>query len=340
MTNKVLKFLLLASPICYLPNISLVRWDISFFHIGVMLLFIASMFDKPVREFPYKASAILLGISILNVMMRNYDVICMNKLINTFLFIFAISTIVRFCKDYKSCYKFIAYAVVINLIIFISQLMGFNPILDNIDLGGIMGNAPRLMSYLVITFPIVVSFTGSYILIILLCSIFTKEKSALAIIPMFTILWNKVITLILVSMGIIYAVIFRGTGIITSISHRLVTWKEAISIFFSNPMFGLGIGHNSIKPMDNFFISNDYIEFVLGIGILGLLWLGYILHYTIKNLDRTIESQSIVALLLLCFIEYPFEIQRLWITIAFIIGAFVIKNIEKRGVESLNPSVL
>ena len=44
MVDKVIKLLILFSPISYLPGVALEKFDIVFFQVGCVALFIASMF--------------------------------------------------------------------------------------------------------------------------------------------------------------------------------------------------------------------------------------------------------------------------------------------------------
>jgi hypothetical protein len=51
MVNKLLKILLLFSPIAYGVGIPLEKFDLIFFYLAVLSLFISSLWDKPRREF-------------------------------------------------------------------------------------------------------------------------------------------------------------------------------------------------------------------------------------------------------------------------------------------------
>ncbi len=150
MVDKILKLLLLLSPICYTTNISLQVFDLIFFRLGIMLLFCASLFDKPKRDINLALPIFsILGLCIYNLFIHGFNQIILTYTFNVFLFLLAINIIVNYASNPKEFYKWIKYAAAINIVVFLIQELGYNPIINtSIDTGGIMGNAPRLAAYL------------------------------------------------------------------------------------------------------------------------------------------------------------------------------------------------
>ena len=70
------------------------------------------------------------------------------------------------------------------------------------------------------------------------------------------------------------------------------------------------------------------MPFIYGLGILGLVWIGYVIKDFVKRFDLSIESIAVLGFLVISLIEYPIEIPRLWFTIIFILVSWTIKQTE------------
>ena len=100
------------------------------------------------------------------------------------------------------------------------------------------------------------------------------------------------------------------------------TWKPGLEYFFDRPLIGYGLG---AKVGDTFgIISTSYIQFLLGVGILGLVWLGYL--FKKLKFDDSRESIALFSLLVVMFFEYPIELTRCWYLIIAIIVMFLLKK--------------
>ena len=85
MIDKLFKLILLISPIAYGVNINLTHFDLRFFQIGTIALFVASLFDKPKRDLTILKIpiALLLGLVVINSFWHKYqplDIRCVEDL--------------------------------------------------------------------------------------------------------------------------------------------------------------------------------------------------------------------------------------------------------------------
>ncbi len=344
MVDILLKIILLLSPITYTTGISLDKFDLIFFRLAVASLFIASLFDKPKRTFEIRPLAFLLIIGLINVFWHNFHPIVMTSFVNLFSAGIALYIIVVYCDKPKEIYKYMIYATIVNIVFFILQRIGYNPILkEGLKIGqegGIMGNAPRLISYLALVLPFTFSLNPIIFVISIIISFLTKEYSLLGIVLIFLFISNRdnwPRRILFISIGALAIFLLRAE-IISSLKMRLDVWIPVLNSFFNRPLLGYGLGmfpsiSDQIVKIKNLYqvdyVFNSYLQFIFGTGILGLVWLGYLGKKLINkiNLNDT-ESLAIVGLAVLSLIEYPFEIPRLWLTIIAITCFFIIKKGE------------
>lgn len=309
-----------------------------FFHIGAFALIFSTFWDTPKREWNCKiAITSLFGLCVFNLLMHGYDIVVMNGLLNISLFIISLYVIVTYCDNLKSYFKYIYIGIGINILILITQQFGMHFILDTHTQvlvgppGGIMGNAPRLMAYINICLSL---FPSLLFAPLLLLGLWIKEFSIVFIILFLMWFRNRRLTLLLIILFSIIGFLLRGE-VITSIAQRVTLWKYIATGFFDKPLIGFGIDvcpytfHDVNIDPNSVPMYNSYIEFVKGIGILGIAWLGYIFYWIYKSFHISRISLAFYSLLLLSLGEYPFEIERLWFTILFIIGGYVIESIER-----------
>jgi hypothetical protein len=335
MVDIVLKALLLLSPIVYGFDVSLNRLDTIFFHVGSIVLFGASLFDKQKRSSDILHIPIisLLGLCLVSLFWHGFKPIHLSYFLTVFLACLSIITVVRYCKSPSECSKFIVYAVIINIVVYLFQMFGFNPILDNSptdEFGGILGNAPRLLTYIAIVLPFIFNVSLWLFLSCLALGLIGKELGVLLIGLIIIFVkskynWQKIVLFLISLIG----VVVLKDEIYTSLLVRIkAVWGPSITLFFKRPLLGFGLGACS----DVFGIFSSYIQFVFNVGIMGALWIGYVVSRAkgiIKGNYDNIEVLTFVSLLVMALFEYPFEIPRLWFTIVAIISFFVIKNTKE-----------
>jgi len=348
MVTKVLKILLLLSPIAYLNGVHLQQFDIQFFHIGVMALFGASLLDKPVREFPRanKLAGGLIGLMLLNIGLHRMNPVVSINCSHILLAMVALFIIVRYVREPKQLYFYIILPAVINICVFTLQRVGVDLIFNAAaDPGGLMGNAPRLMTYLGIVLPFMWFGLGFLFITCISCAVAGTEVTLLASAMVMLMFKTKHVVakdvriacrIGLVAVSAIACYVFRDS-IITSLANRLETWKGILVGFFAQPIAGFGLGIFPYKeevawivPAEHTFtIYSSFLQFITGIGIAGFIWLFFVLKKYKSHFTLTPASLSILSLTIFCLVEYPIEIHRIWLTIISIVGIFIIESKQK-----------
>ena len=333
LVTKVFQLLLLLSPICVGADVDMDMFDLIFFRTGIIVLFMASLLDKPKRSMPEYINKIvfgLLGLCIFNIFVHSFAPAVMACTMNLFLGIAGIYIIYTYLDEKANLLKYIFIAGVINLLFFAGQVLGFDPVFDKIPLnsaplaGSFLGNSARLGVYFALIAPFISAWLIPVAIFIgLLCSQYT------IFIPVALLLLMKArsrrLKIALVFLVLLSVFILR-THILTSIQVRIDAISLALKYFFDRPLIGFGLG-NIVDQKLNFF-STSYIRFLIGAGIFGLVWMGYAFKSIYKSIGNNRESLAFITLLLIASIEYPFELTRLWYLIIAIIIMFLIKKGE------------
>lgn len=352
MVNKAVILLLILSPVIYKAGMAdkAILFEGFIFEIGVVILFIASLFDKPIRELKNNWLIIsFLGLCLFNIFCHsltgsvqiNNDIVSVIKpftvkyLRNALLIMLSLTIMIKYISNVESFYKYIVYAVIMNLLVFDIQILGWYPISCNEGLpGGFMGNSARFTNYLAITLPFVFGFSFWLFLVSVIASLQIEPQVGtllVALLLLFVHINSKLFRGILAASFL--GGVFAFTGHINkSLGTRLPQWKTGIELFFLNPVSGLGLGAvgEVTKNMNSdSTLSNSLLQIILEGGIGFGFWIYNTLKAFFKKFDASTESMAILSLLMISLIEYPFEIKRLWFTIIFIISAFVIKQIDK-----------
>jgi hypothetical protein len=332
MVDKIVKFLLLVTPIAYGVNINLDYFSMRFFQIGVMALFCASLFDTPKREIGnIKIPIILLFVLLLfNSFWHRFQPLDTRSLEDVFFAVLAFVIIVRYLSNTKGCFKYILWAAIINIVVMIMQKIGYSPIVSfshpgayiNCE-GGIMGSSSRLAMYITIVLPFIWQISIGAFIALVLTILICGEHNVLYALGVFLIFKAKgkmrIATTIL-TIGIFY---FYRQHYVQSILFRWNNvWKETLDMIFKQPLLGYGYGNYSLFTAKESFSS--YLPFIYGTGILGVVWIGYVLRGYFKNFDYSAECLAVLVFLILGITEYPLEIPRLWFTIITIMAFFAI----------------
>ena len=338
MVDRVLKILLLLSPLAYWVGIELNIVDLVFFRLGAIVLFCASLFDKPKRSINLSLPIVLIiGLCLFNLFTHQFNQVVFSHTLNIFFALMSLSIIVNYASPLDKFRKWIIGAVVINIVVFVGQKFGFSPIIQNPhgEPGGILGNAPRFGDYLAITLPIICSLSIWLIIPLLIISLIIKEYALLGvgIIYLFLKIKNRAFRISLVGVALLGSILLHKQIIFSLVNVRWFVWKPTLEAIFQNPLgYGLGLfpqlSHQFIKTngyqVD--FVSNSYIEFIFGIGLLGLVLIIWAIRKFIKHFDLSIEALSVLSILLLALLEYPLEIPKLWLTMIAIFGFYIIKQ--------------
>ena len=346
MVDRILKILLLLSPLVYFMGIDLNIVDLIFFRLGVIVLFCASLFDKPKRNINIALPiSLIMGLCLFNLFTHAFNQVVFSYTLNIFLALMALSIIVNYASPLDKFRKWIIGAVAINIIVFIAQKFGFSPIIQNPqgEPGGILGNAPRFIDYLTLTLAVVCSYSLWFIIPLLIISLIVKEYTLLgiAVIYLFLKIKNKVFRISLVGTSFIGMILLHKQIIFSLVNVRWLVWKPTIEAIFQNPLgYGLGLfpqlSSQFIKTngYQVEFVSNSYLEFIFGAGLLELALIFWGVNKFIKRFDLSIEALSVLSILLLSCLEYPLEIPKLWFTIIALTGFYIIKQ---KGANDVSP---
>lgn len=337
MIDRILKLILLISPLAYVTGIALGRFEIIFFHFCVLALFLASLLDSPKRECLLLSKGIVLFLSlcILSTVIHTFQVFSVATLINLFLFCIALNIIHRYMSKPKDYYKYIIIAAGINIVVYLAQRYCFNFLpFTSYHLGGLFGSAPRLGNYLAIITPIIFSCLWFTIPVIAVMAGSLNPIGVFLVMVIKTIKENKEVSKFKIYFyGLIFIlstvfIYLLHKHIMVSILFRLNSFIIPITTeVFKLPLIGHGLGAYYVNVGNDPY--NSMVSFTYDVGILGLVLIGYGLWKIRKYFDLSIESLSLIAVIMASMIDYPLEIPKLWPTIAFIIAAFFIKETKE-----------
>ena len=328
MVNILTKLLLLLSPIVYGLSINLDKLDLRFFEIGCIVLFVGSLFDKPKREVKdiRLPIALLVGLCIVNAFWHNYQPLDLHAIQYLFYGILAFYIMVRYLDKPEECFKYIYWAIGTNIVIAYLQRIGYTPIISFSHYGayigcegGLLGNSSKLAIYIAMILPFMSWFaiplgaltliSGEYIVLIPLgLMLYFRSK--------YKILTTSLMTIgvVILHKQILNSLIFRWNN----------SWSQMLDMIFKKPLLGYGFGTYHIWTGRESF--NNYLLLIFGFGVLGAVWMGYLVKWFIKRFDKSNEALAVAALLIMGMVEYVMEIPRLWLTICFVLAIFVIKQ--------------
>jgi hypothetical protein len=307
-----------------------------------------SLFSTKVREFRYKKQlGLFLFPCFINAIAHynKVEVVCFIS--DIFLACIAIVLIYEYCFDFKSCYKFIVIAGLLNIAALFFQHYLKLVYKFNVDgnfahgHGGLMQHSPRLSTLLVIILPFMlfVPKIGWFLfgLTIFACISYqlVNQQIQTAILPIGAIFFwikckNTKIKYFMFGASTIALYVLRER-IAGSFDTRIHIWSGVIKNSFNSVYdycFGLGLGTFPWKDADVFnrMIENSLLQFVMLCGLVSVPVLIYLIYKLIKNYQESPACFSVISLLMLSTIEYPFEIKRLWITIISIIAFYLIET--------------
>jgi len=353
MFNKVLKAILLLSPICYMTGFDLNTFDTIFFQLSVGALFCASLYDEPIRKVSGNYFIAFIVIAGINVLTHRLSPEITFNFLNYFLAVFALVLMVRHIDKPKEHIKYVLYAMTINAVVFAFQKWGFNPILTSTSMdfpGGIMGNAPRLTTYFAIAIPLlafihpllavpfgaIALWGNTQVAPIVTCvavvGVWIYEMRS-KIDPRYRKLkYGLAIIVSLASLCFFYKLHKSGIihHIIGSFKTRLAIWAILFSEYFKTPLIGIGIGKYVIQTPKGLNFDHAYhssvFQYIASVGILGFLWIHAIGKEYLKKWTFSKEDLFILCLIVVSMVEYPFEVKRMWMTILFGIAVYLIKK--------------
>jgi hypothetical protein len=330
MVTRTFQLLLLLAPICIGTNIEMDMFDITFFRMGIVALFIAMLFDRPRREIPQKIKltmATLLGLVFGNVFIHAFTPVGLHNSFNLFLAIMGMAIVYVHYDEKQNIKKYVLIAAAINLVFFITQKIGFDPIWTVHPYAGqegaLAGNQPRLITYFALVTPFL-----SLPFLALSVILAAATKQFVILIPVAIMLFmrlkekrEKILFVVMLAVGLI---LIRG-HVYGSLAFRFnLAWEPALKALFKQPLIGVGLGERVFPELA--IVGSSYLQFIFGVGVLGAAWLWYASRETWHKIKNNTESIALVSLAMVACIEYPVETPRLWFLIIGIVTMYLLKT--------------
>ena len=329
MVTRIFQLLLLLAPICIGTNIDMDMFDITFFRMGIVALFIAMLFDRPRREIPQKiklAMATLLGLVFGNVFIHAFTPAGLHNSFNLFLAIMGMAIVYVHYDEKQNIKKYVLIAAAINLVVFITQKIGFDPIWTVHPYAGqegaLAGNQPRLITYFALVTPFL---SLPFLALSVILAAATKQFAILipVIIMLAARLKNKREKILFAVMAFLGLLLIRE-HIYSSLNFRFnLAWAPALKALFKQPLIGAGLGERVFPELA--VVGSSCLQFIFGVGVLGAAWYWYAGRETWHKIKNNTESIALISLATIACIEYPIEIPRLWILIMGIITMYLLK---------------
>src|SRR3990167_2667217 len=291
MVSRIFQLLVLFSPISVGTNIGMDMFDIQFFRTGIIALFAGALLDKPKRDMPKELREIifaLLGVVLINLFIHTFAPVVLHTSMNLFLAIVGFCVVYIHWDEKLSLKAPIFIAAGINLAFFLGQKMGVDPVWDILPYkgqeGAFLGNQPRLMTY----FALITPLLPLYLLpVSVALGIFTKQY--IIFLPVIVALILKVklnkIKIIIGIISILAAVISHKHNIDSFLFRINIAWMPALKLFFDRPLIGYGLGAAPVDGLEVF--GNSYLQLVMGMGLFGLTWYGYLFKIFYRQILTT-----------------------------------------------------
>jgi len=342
MKDILLKLILLISPLAYMAGRAIDSFDLVVFHIGFILLFISAQFltNKPIQ---LKVFSIFLLAVLACTALSGLKTVSVFALLNLTVALCVVQ--LMSIESYKKFANIFLIASIINI------ALCFFPTISPIDnptgeSGGLFGNAPRLCYYLALTMPFVVDRYTLTLPAYALLGVVFKEIYLVAFATF--ILFAKLSKLkyrktIFTLLSVVMLAIFYK-DIAQSFSIRWTVWQPTIIQALQQPVFGYGLAtfpQVSTQFIKSYWTADDsfssMLQFFFSCGFIGLTALAYCVRQFLP-IKLTPPATALIFLSILSLVEYPFEVPKLWLTICFILSAFIIEKneLQKGALNAVN----
>jgi len=326
-----------------MPNCHFEDIQLAFFKIGVIILFIVSLFLKPVRNIinPYVNSFLVLATVVFFFIPEEARLRMIVPYINLFLSVIFFYIIVNYLKDRKIIYKAFSVVIVVNMIFVILQLLGLDPLcittqgFQNKEPMGLFGFKMNLGAYSSFIMPI----TSPIILVLcLVLAIISKGWAMWVALTISGLVASyfmskkvfKVLVYLLIPIALFTGFLFiKSPALQEKVDLRVRVHTPFLKVVCARPWTGYGMGSTSYvaKELDKKIniignigkleeVWDDYLDMIiqLGFGALAIMilmirnvWKEFLRHFDREFLSLTI-SLFIIAIGM-CFHSFMYYVN-------------------------------
>lgn len=356
MFDVLLKFFLFTTVTLYLPGMRVTEFDQKYFDIAVMILTFITPFCSKIRHIYAGRWLTLIGLNcvcLLNCFTHIFDSYVLSYTINVFLFSILIFIVSTYCKDFNSCIKWALYAFVVNYLVLIMQVCGFNDLTPSFPLthpGGLMSNSPRLSFLACLLIPFAFEMNIGIFLMIIISQLFKQPQYGIFLIILVMIWfkypkqWIRLLVILFVLILIKIALMYKGA----SISNRIYYYYYVLHDFYNYFLwkgFGVGIPFlvfskpfwmygeeiyiakflSVVKTDSEIQMLSSILQFFFMSGVTGILWFLFICKKFYKNFHPCALDYSLLGLMLISVFDYPLQTTRILFLVAVEIAGKIIQ---------------
>lgn len=315
MFDFALKIFLFLAPIFYWRNLPLAQVQLQFFQFGVIFLFLVALSQPKQRDLKDKSLCFLGLVCLLNCFIAQTPLskIAILNIVFAFLLYYLI---VCYTKNIKSIFKIFLILSIVNIILALSQKLGFDFVYEkSSDCCGLLGTVAYHGDFQAIIVPLAIYINPFLIVFPVAGAILAKSAT-----PLLALVIGLSYYLIKKRFGMIYIlslfsallgfILYYRELLIDKVTMRLIVWAKALDLIFERPFEGWGFG--SIKGFAKEFtwpqyatadrLYNDYLEFGLCIGIIGLIFLSIYICNKIKRYKRSDKDLLLNTVFASCLI--------------------------------------
>lgn len=335
-----------------------------FFRYGALIVIAFSFFMKPLRTADLKPLAIFALFGAFCALNFGFDIQSRRTVLNVFVALFFVKAVADYFsfEGLKVASYWLGFVLLFNLVMCLQQYFKIDPLFQiPANLGpkdavvGFLKMKVHLGTLLAVISPII--FYASPLLALLAIPMLCVANSSAAVVSYalsmgFLILlrmkrlYAVLVLVLLLSGGIFYVLKFDLPG--GQFSERFKVWNAVYGEGLKrNPFFGSGAGsyvklnvttvQKNGEPQNWTWAHNEYIQTFFEFGFIGLFLIGFYIKRSFQDFfnfwkDRKLQVifASLVSVIGISFLHFPFHIARLAIPCLFVMGLFSgrVKDLE------------
>ena len=314
--------------------------QLQFFEYWIILLFIISLAQKPVRSLQDKNLAWLLGLCALSISLHPKTIVMFVPIFLGFLLYYLV---VNYTKNIKKLLYVIIAISFLNTIFAVLQFFHIDLIYKTFNrIDGLMCISSHLGAYQAIALPICYIVNPFLSIIPLIGLLLSKSYTPLlaGIIGMVYLFFpNRKKILInlapigwIASFGIISVFILKNyQSILYKLGLRLELWFGVLKDILKHPFIGSGFdAFSKVTSMGQWkVVFNEYLGVALNLGLIGLFFFGKFLHEKFKGtavgIERGLKASCLISAII-CLGQSSLHFPRLAGTIIVLFALWAIVN--------------